>query len=480
VTTSPQERTGVRRPSTLWRRLGLRWRLLLIGTAGLSAGLLIGGALLLAALTVTFDRNVDAGATQTASDVVGLISAEQLPEPIAVAGTQLVQVIDGNNRVRAASPGVDRLKPLLTPPELARARSGRRFEIEGSRAGLDGPLRVLVKSAGGPQDRLSVIVAVPLGDTEQSIRSLQIALLALFLPLVLGLAAIAWWVIGRTLRPVEALRAGAEEITRQADAGGRLPVPAGADEIHRLAVTLNGMLARLESARRVQRQFVADAAHELRNPLAGMRTHLEVAHRHPSRVDWQELTEDLLTDTARLAALSDGLLLLAGVDEGIVSTRHSSPVPVAEALATVAARYSEDLAGHVPVQVRGSANAGALLVDVDPEDLHRIMTNLIDNAVRHARSGVWLAAEARGGQIRITVTDDGTGIPESQREFVFQRFARLDDARATDDGGSGLGLAIVAELVRRNDGTIRLDDADPGLLVEVTLPRADQSGSTED
>ena len=454
----------MRPPGSAWSRLSLRWRLLVIGVAGLSISLLLGGWLLLAALGWAFDRSVDASARQTTVDVAALIDAGQLPEPVPVAGVQLVQVVDGQNRVRAGSAGADRLVPMLQPAELSRALSGEPLLIDGGRAGLAGPLRVSATAAG--PERMSVIVAVPLADARQAIRSLRIALLGVFAPLVAGLAVIAWWVIGRTLQPVEALRAGAEEITGRPNADQRLPVPPGQDEIHRLAVTLNGMLDRLGSARRRQRQFVADAAHELRNPLAGMRTQLEVARRHPDGMDWPELTDDLLADAERLATMADDLLLLARLDEAQTAGRPPVAVPVGEALATVAARYRE---ARVTVGVRDGADG--LLVRADPEDLHRALTNLVDNAVRYARSGVLLAADPQPGQVRIAVTDDGPGIPEADRERVFARFTRLDDARPDDEGGAGLGLAIVAELVRRHDGTIRLTDAGPGLRAEVFLPQ---------
>jgi signal transduction histidine kinase len=457
---------------------------MVIGVAGLTLSLLLGGWLLLAALGWAFDRSVDASARQTTTDVATLIDAGQLPEPLPVAGAQLVQVVDAQNRVRAGSAGVDRLVPILQPAELVRALSGQTLLIDGGRAGLAGPLRVSVARAGSPTDPWSVIVAVPLSDALEAVRSLRVALLAVFAPLVAGLAVIAWWVIGRTLQPVEALRAGAEEITGQpnAEADQRLPVPLGRDEIQRLAVTLNDMLDRLGSARRRQRQFVADAAHELRNPLAGMRTQLEVARRHPTRTDWPELTEDLLADTERLAALADDLLLLARVDEAQASRRPAVAVPVGELLATVAARYRE-----ARVAVAVVAGADGLSVRADPEELHRVLSNLVDNAVRHARSQVCLSAEAcadgpghlpaegrgqHGGLpwVRIRVTDDGPGIAEADRERVFGRFTRLDDARADDEGGAGLGLAIVAELVARHGGTIRLADAGPGLRAELFLP----------
>ena len=447
-----------------------------IGVTGLSVSLLVAGWLLLAVLGWAFDRSVDASARQTSADLAGLINVGQLPQPVLVAGTQLVQVVDGKSRVRAGSPGADRLVPLLQPDELSRALTGRRLEIDGSRAGLDGPLRVSAVAAGPASDRLSVIIAAPLSDVREAIVYLRVALLFVFVPLVTGLAAVAWWAIGRTLQPVEALRTGAEEITGQADteAEQRLPVPAGGDEIHRLAITLNGMLDRLGSARRRQRQFVADAAHELRNPLAGMRTQLEVARRHPAGTHWPELVDDLLLDTERLASMADDLLLLARADEG-ATARPPVPVPVAEALLTVAARYRS---ARVPVRHQDDEGNSDLLARADPEDLHRILTNLVDNAVRHARSGVRLAAEAADGQVRISVTDDGPGIPVADRSRVFARFTRLDDARVGDEGGAGLGLAIVADLLRRQGGTIHLRDAGPGLRAEVLLPRARESPST--
>jgi signal transduction histidine kinase len=462
-------------------RLSLRWRLLLIGITGLSLGLALGGWLLLTALQVTFERSVDTGADRTAADVGGLIDADRLPQPVPVAGAQLVQVIDGQNRVRAGSPGADRLVPLLTRRELDRALSGERLHLDGGRAGLDGQIRVLAVQAGRPDDQLAVMVAVPLADIQEALRTLRLALLAVFAPLVAGLAAVAWWAIGRTLRPVETLRLGAEEITGRsgAEAGRRLPVPAGADEIHRLAVTLNGMLDRLAQARERQRRFVADAAHELRNPLAGMRTQLEVARRHPARTDWEEVSDDLLLDTDRLTRLTNDLLLLARIDEAGETaeqrTGSPAPIPVLPVLDQVAGRYRE-----APVPVRLREPPADLLVAIDPEDLHRVLTNLVDNAVRHARSAVWLAAEPRDAQILITVTDDGPGIPEADRDRVFDRFTRLDDARAADDGGAGLGLAIVAELVRRAGGVVQLSAGTPGLQVEVLLPRpaADETGAT--
>jgi signal transduction histidine kinase len=223
------------------------------------------------------------------------------------------------------------------------------------------------------------------------------------------------------------------------------------------------MLHRLESARTRQRAFVADAAHELRSPLTNMRTELEVAQRLPD-TDWPALSHDLLTDVDRLSRLVDDLLLLARSDDGFTSHALAAPFQnfdLGAVVADVVSRYP-----HIDY-VRPSA---PLPVAGEPDALGRVVANLLDNAVRHARSRVAVRVGEEAGQRVITVTDDGAGIPEEDRHRVFDRFTRLDNARDRDAGGSGLGLAIVLELVRRHGGTVTLADADPGLKVEVRLP----------
>jgi signal transduction histidine kinase len=266
------------------------------------------------------------------------------------------------------------------------------------------------------------------------------------------------------LRPVEALRAGAEEITGAARSD-RLPVPDSGDEIHRLAVTLNDMLHRLDAARARQRAFVADAAHELRSPLTNMRTELEVAQRLADDTDWPALADDLLTDVQRLSRLVDDLLLLARADDDATRAlpAPAEPVELSELLGEVAARYPT---------VRYEHPADPLPTTGDRDALARVVANLLDNAVRHAEKRVVLSVAADGAYQRISVCDDGPGIPAADRQRVFQRFTRLDDARARDAGGSGLGLAIVRELVRRHHGTVTLGDAEPGLRADVRLPRS--------
>ncbi|MBQ1063783.1 cell wall metabolism sensor histidine kinase WalK [Micromonospora sp. C41] len=449
-------------------RLGLRARLLALGVLGLAVGFAFGGTLLVGALGWTLQRSVDEEALRTA-DAVALLTAEDaLPDPLPVAGGQLrVQVVDVQGRIRAASIDADRLVPMLGPDEL-RPGQRQRLVVDGRRAGMPGPVRVVTVPAGTPQEPRTVLVAKSLTDVRHSLRVVRNLLLVGFPLLVAGLGVVAWRVVGATLRPVEQLRSGAAEITGRAGAE-RLPVPAGQDEIHRLAVTLNDMLDRLAASRDRQRAFVADAAHELRSPLTNMRTELEVARRLGDDTDWPAVADDLLADTERLSRLVDDLLLLARLDEQDARPAPVGPVELGELARAVAARYPSP-------PLRLTLPDGPLWVEGDAGELRRVLVNLVDNALRHARTGVELAVSGPDGAYHlVTVTDDGPGVPAADRERVFARFTRLDDARARDAGGAGLGLAIVRELVRRAGGTVELADATPGaaapgLRATVRLP----------
>jgi signal transduction histidine kinase len=451
------------RPSL--RGLSLRARLLLVSVVVLALGLAGGGIALVAALNFALLRAVNTEALDTGRAVAGLVDQGTLSNPIPVSPGLQVQVVDGQGRVNAVSATADRLVPMLFPDELRAMRDGAGMVIPGSRIGLNGAARVVVVDAGPPTDPVRVLVARSTADVTQGVHLLRVTLLVAFPLLVALLAAVSWRVVGAALRPVEALRAGAEEITG-GTRHGRLPIPDSGegDEIHRLAVTLNGMLGRLDAARARQRSFVADAAHELRSPLTNMRTEIEVAQRLPDSTDWPALAGDLLTDVDRLSRLVDDLLLLARADDA--TTRAAAAMEEVELGQMLA-----DVVGHYPaVHYERPAQAQPVVGEWDA--LRRVVSNLLDNAVRHASSRVELTVGDDGAYRRISVVDDGPGIPATDRERVFDRFTRLDDARARDAGGSGLGLAIVRELVRRHHGTVTLGDAGPGLRVEVRLPKA--------
>ncbi|WP_405600018.1 HAMP domain-containing histidine kinase [Streptomyces sp. NBC_01410] len=273
----------------------------------------------------------------------------------------------------------------------------------------------------------------------------------------------------RSLRPVEAIRREMEDITSQS-LDRRVPVPAGTDVIADLARTTNETLDRLEQASARQQQFVGDAAHELRSPLAGLRAQLESALRHPGSVQWPSVVENAAADVVRLQALADDLLLLARMD----GTRHPCPEPKAVDLSAIA----EDLVRehqHLPVarKLELSREAdGPAPVMGDASQLERLLRNLIGNACRHASRTVVVRTrpDVNAGTVVVQVADDGAGIPQADRERVFERFTRLDEARARASGGAGLGLAIAREIAARHGGTLTVADRARGACLEGRFP----------
>ena len=454
-------------------RRSLRSRLMVVGLAGVAGALLVGGIVLYAAMGAALDRATTAEARASAHDVAILVDERRLPEPVPASGAQLVQVLDPQNRVVGASVTADRLTPLVDPAERRLVARGSGLRVPGSRAGLSGELQVAGVEAGPATARVLVVAAVPTADLDNSrrvLRTLMLVLLPLFLAL---LGVVAWRVIGSALRPVESLRQGAQRIGAAADPTERLPVPDTRDEVSALATTLNDMLARLASAGAQQRSFVADAAHELRSPLASMRTQLEVA----SRVgEGGGLPSELLPEVDRLSALVEDLLVLArsGADGSLA---EASELSVAQVVSDTERRYAS---ARVPVRAHTSGGSRDATVVARADDLTRAVGNLVDNAVRHAATRVTVSWERHGNAVWLIVTDDGHGIPETDRERVFDRFARLDEARDRDSGGSGLGLAISRELLRRNGARVWLEDAAPGVRAVVAFDHVAPGDSTGD
>lgn len=464
-----------------WQRRGLRARLNITATAGLAVALAGGVWLGVHALADSLVTGLDATAVQGAKGVAALANANRLPNPVPVAGGKVtIQVLGPNGRIVAVSPGADRLVPLLPKRALAGARPARATSLDGGPYGLPGVLRVVAVHANGGR---VVIAAVSFTQVQGSISMLWRAALIGTPILVVFLAGVNWLVIGGALRPITELRMGAEEISGTRGPG-RLPVPQTSDEVHRLAVTLNDMLGRLDAAKERQRAFVSDTAHELRSPLASIRAQLEVAIDHPGRGDWQEVARDVLADTLRLAKLAEDLLVLARLDEqaaAVGSTEAAAPegrgqppagrpADLSGLARDVAARYT---GARVPVTVECN---GPVMTRGDADGLTRVLVNLIDNAVRYARSRVTVAASCEGAHALLTVTDDGPGIPAADAERVFGRFTRLDDARSRDEeneSGAGLGLAIVRGTVRAHGGAVWLEDAAPGVRAMVRLPASD-------
>ncbi|MEN3359660.1 MAG: hypothetical protein V7637_3642 [Mycobacteriales bacterium] len=456
-----------------WRLWSLRTRLTVVSTWLLGAGIVLAALLLSWTSEHSLQSAVDAGAIQNARDVAELVDAGRLPDPVPIGSEEIavLQVLDADGRVRAGSATADRLMPLLQPDELARARAGQRLFVSGDRASLTGTLRVIAVPCGPPGDPQTVVVGAGIGGIQASVRALRKGFL-FGGPVLLALGTlVSWRVIGWTLRPVETLRRGAADITGTG-AENRLPLPDARDEIYRLAATLNDMLDRLAAASARQRSFVSDAAHELRSPLASLRTQLEVAGRLSQSGELTELTGDALIDVARLSTLVDDLLLLARLDEA--APRRAPRRESVDLHGIVAGMLGRYRGARVPVRLCAEPGGGdGVTVRGDPEALGRVLANLVDNAVRHAHSTVYINVSRVDGRVWMVVRDDGPGIPAADRERVFDRFTRLDQARDRGSGGAGLGLAIVREVVRAHGGSVTLADAEPGLRARVDLPATD-------
>lgn len=280
--------------------------------------------------------------------------------------------------------------------------------------------------------------------------------------LLVVVAGVTWLVTRRALRPVEGIRTEMAEITASGDLSRRVPQPDSYDEIARLAATTNETLTALEQSVERQHRFVADASHELRSPIASLRTQLEVAVAHSELLD----VEEVLADVIRLQHLAADLLLLARLDAGErpAEARVDLAVLVREELAerTATDRIAPRLSmSGTPLDVRGSRG-----------QLARVLGNLLDNAQRHARSAVGVEVRADGADAVLIVTDDGPGVPEADRARIFERFVRLDEARTRDDGGAGLGLAIARDVIERHGGTLVVGQASGGgAAFRVRLPR---------
>jgi signal transduction histidine kinase len=463
-------------PVTWWRRLTLRGRISLISTGVVAVGVILGAVVLVLAVRISLERTLDSSARRAGANAAALVRANQNQTvlPISVAGAEQVQLVNAaGTAVRGGSPGSDLGKPLLNPDEMRRALEGGAVEISAARAAGADALRVVAVPVGNDAGEV-VLVATPasrIADAENAVRDAALVGAPVGL---LAVAVLTYLVVGRTLQPVAALRAGARSIAaggRVGPEGPRLPLPTARDEIYRLAVTLNSMLDRIAAAQARQRSFVDDAAHEFRSPLASLRVQLEVAGMLGPATDWQAVTADAMVDVERLQALVDDMLALARLDSAA-----DRPTPAPDERIPVAVMTHDVLTDYPDVEASVDV-ADDVAVDGQQSALRRVLVNLLDNARRHARSHVTLRVDRVTDDdhdvVRFVVADDGPGIPVEERENVFDRFYRVDTARARDDGGTGLGLAIVRDVVAAHHGTVTLGDNHPGLLATVTVPVAD-------
>jgi signal transduction histidine kinase len=474
---------GLRGPNVMG---SVRLRTTLAAVVVVGVALIGGGVALVMTMRNTLEREVGIAARLRAADVAAVLETGATPASLAVSRDDLlIQVLDRNGTVVASSPNVaghpavGRLAPGQTTEVdvpldddkfLAVATAARTdYGVPATQAGYGVPATQAghgvpaTQAGGGP---LTVIVARTLEAVEES-TSVVTNLLALGLPvLVLLVAVTTWKVVGRALAPVDAIRHEVDEIS-PGELHRRVPMPAATDEIARLAATMNRMLERLEQAQERQRRFISDASHELRSPVATIRQHAEVAVAHPERTTVAALAETVLSEDLRVQRLVEDLLLLTRADEHTLEL-HRRPVDLDDVVFDEARRLRETS----PLRIETS-DVSAGRVEADVASLRRVVRNLADNAVRHARSQVAFSLTERNGSVVLDVDDDGPSIPAEDRERVFERFVRLDEARARDAGGAGLGLAIVSELISAHRGSVVITDGPlGGARVEVVLPRA--------
>ncbi len=435
-----------------WSQLALRTRATLLAALVLLLGLSAGSVLLVTALRSALVAGLDDAALTRVGDARAALARGDAQAAVSRAGgeSSFVQVRTTGGDVIASSPDLPR-----GAAGVAR-RSATPMDVQLG----DREYRVVAQTAGA----YVVVVLSPMDDVEEATRRLSV-LVAVGAPVLLAVVCGGIWsVVGYTLRTVDRLRTQVADLSSRA-LGRRVDVPEPQDEVRRLAETMNALLQRLDESSRAQRQFVADAAHELRSPLTAVRTRLEVNARLQDARAWDDAVPDLLGQVDRLGGLVDDLLALARLDEAAPLHRRAS-VDLDE-LVFDAVR---PLRGVLPVTLDTSA-VGAGLVHGDPELLARIVGNLLSNAVRHARSTVTVRLRTVDEHVHLVVSDDGPGIPAHERERVFERFHRLQTDRGRGSGGSGLGLAIVHDAVRAHAGQVWVDDVGPGAAVHVVLPR---------
>ena len=431
--------------------------------AALAVGVL-GSVLFVNSLRNDLTNGLVSSSQQLALAVRAQLAEGEEPERAVASGKNdvLVQVVGPDGTVLATD------HPQVSTPLRTTPGTSLRVRVPGL---TDSYVVVALREVRGQR---IVVVGRSNEGVVQATRTAAV-LLAISVPLGLGLLAVVVWLsIGRALRPVEHMRRQAAAIT-SSHLHARLEVPGGSDEIPRLAHTLNEMLDRIDATHRLQRQFVSDASHELRSPLAAIRQLAEVARDYPGPESPGELARDVLAEEQRMEELVTSLLLLARLED---QTQQPSETVDLDDVVLEEVRRSRTRPGGRDEQVRLDATkVGAAQVEGDPVLLGQVVRNLVSNAVRHARSEVTVSLAEERGRAVLRVCDDGNGVPPQERERIFERFVRLDESRTREAGGSGLGLAIVHKIVRDHGGDVEVTDAGTGGAVfVVSLPLATVGG----
>ncbi len=439
-------------------KLPIRARLTALYVVLLAAVIVALGAFLVLRLRADLEQTIEREVVASSFQIGRGYSLEGAEDFRDVSRTVLsrrgsaAQVLNPGGRVLMAYGEPVSHRPIVPASARAGALAGEQ-RLLTVKLGPDGErfraIATPVKRFGRPR---VLVVADSLKEVDESVNRVLVLLL-LAGPAALAVTALGgWWLARKALLPVERMTSKAKEIGIDR-LDERIAVPRSEDEIGRLAVTLNAMLDRLERGVAEKHRLVADASHELRSPLAAMRSELDVSlHGDDLSSEARAVLESTREEVDRMTRIVENLLTLARVDEGKLELLTRS-VDLREAI-EAAARPLTWLADSKGVRLQVEADSYHALAD--PHRLQQALRNLIENAIKYCRPGgeVSISSWARDSEVGITVTDDGPGIPAEAREHVFDRFYRADLARGREGGGSGLGLAICKEIANAHGGRV--------------------------
>ena len=447
---------------------GVRARVTIAASAVLAIIVTLGGIALVALVHQSLIANLDSAASTRARDISSLLSSASLPAtlPTQAEDSNLIQIVDSSNSVVAASANVVGELPILRNRPQAAADVFLSVESlpVGNRSESFRVAAHPVALTSGPG---WIYIATSLAQVDAATNSLTWSLVAALPTLIALVALTVFFAAGRSLRPIEKIRRQAVSIGT--DLSKRVPVPQSHDEVSRLAVTVNQMLDRLQASAQRQKQFIGDASHELRSPLAALRTQVEVALAQGDKADAADTLERVEAQAVRMTDLIDDLLFLARTDEG--RQRQSfEPIDLDEIV--IGEFHRLEALGTIAVRL---ARLDAVRTSGSQRDLARMVRNIGDNAARHARTEVSIALKEVGETAVVTIINDGPPVPIEDQHRIFDRFTRLDDARSrrAGHGGSGLGLAIAQEIATAHGGQISvssLSDPENGAAFIVALP----------
>ncbi|MFI6595164.1 sensor histidine kinase [Nonomuraea sp. NPDC050536] len=441
----------------MFTRWSVRRRLTVVTLLTTLAGFLLIALVvtpLVHALATSYVTDQAATAGRRVAYGVERYAPDNLKPVVATEEVDRVQVVDDKGVVRQAS-----ARMLGKPPLTSIQPQGTDGRIDG-RVCIGGDCLIVVgyRVAVGSGFWM-VYTYVPEIPWYISIRYV-VGVLAGSVLMSALVAAVCWMVVRKALEPVKTIKDELAEIT-ETDLGRRVPPTAHQDELDDLASTINETLDRLEGAVEQQRRFASDASHDLRSPITAMRAQVEDALMHPEDADWQGTGQALLTSLDRLQAIVTDLLTLARLDAG--SPGRNEPLDLAVLV-------EEELARRPRGKQVNLSLAPGVTVRGDRLRLARLLTNLLDNAERHAEETITVTVARGDGLAVLEVQDDGAGISPDLRELVFRRFTRLDASRSRDAGGTGLGLPIAREVARAHGGTLTIEDSEVGARFVLHLP----------